>query len=74
MLLKLSTPLLVTLIVKLLAAPPAVTVGLAKLLVALSTTFSTMSTLSLPDALSSSELASAVLPTAVALSVVVATW
>ena len=59
---------------KLWPAPPAVTVAESNVLVTLSWTSSVMSTLSLPEALSSSEAASAWLPTARALSVVVATW
>ena len=53
---------------------PASTLSSANVLVTLSWTSSVMSTLSLPAALSSSEAASAWLPTARALSVVVATW
>ena len=69
-----ETPLFVTSTVNVREAPPAVTVFEPNVFATLSDTFSTMSTESLAEALSSSEVTSALLPTPVALFVVEATW
>ena len=69
-----ETPPFATEIVKLLGLPPAVTLGSAKLFATESCTSSTIATVSVPEAVSSSDEASASLPTDGSLSVVEATW